>query len=94
MAKEATENKKTKGSDLDKSIDIGMDQFGRFVKLRWLWLVVVGIVMWYFVAYILPQMAPPSPGSILQYAFQIAFAIFFGIIQFVAIFWFLGRPRT
>src|SRR6266568_2505233 len=79
MAKEATENKKAKSSNLDKSIDLGMDQFGRFVKLRWVWLVLLGIVMWYVVAYIVPQLSPPSPGSVLQYAFQIAFAIFFGI---------------
>src|SRR2546421_3497157 len=94
MAKEATENKKTKDGDLDRSINIGMDQFGRFVKFRWVWLLLFCIVMWYFLAYMLPQISPPSPGSVLQYGFQIAFAMFFGIIQFVAIFWFLGRPRT
>src|SRR5579864_291412 len=49
--------------------------------------------MWYIIAYILPQLTPPSPGSILLYAFQIIFAVLFGIMQFVAIFWFLGRPR-
>jgi len=84
---------KTKQGDLDRSINLGMDQFGRFVKLRWLWLVIVGIIIWYFATYIAPQLSAPSPGSILLYAFQIIFAILFGIMQFVAIFWFLGRPR-
>src|SRR5436309_1369226 len=70
-----------------------MDQFGRFVKLRWFWLLIVSIIIWYFFIYILPQLSPPSPGTIFTYAFQIIFAVLFGIMQFVAIFWFLGRPR-
>jgi ATP-dependent Zn protease len=88
-----TDDKKKKSSELDRSIDLGMDQFGRFVKLRWFWLLLAGIVMWYFIVYIVPQLTPPSPGDILLYAFQIMFAILFGIMQFVAIFWFMGRPR-
>lgn len=88
-----SEKTKAKRSDLDTSIDRGLDQFGRFAKLRWFWLVLVGIIMWYFIVYIIPQLSPPSPGSILVYAFQIIFAVLFGIMQFVAIFWFLGRPR-
>jgi cell division protease FtsH len=84
--------KKTQ-SDLDKSINLGMDQFGRFVKQRWIWLTLLGIVIWYWITYIQPQLTAPSPGSILLYAFQIMFAILFGLMQFVAIFWFLGRPR-
>src|SRR5947207_6424937 len=70
-----------------------MDQFGRFVKQRWLWLTLLGILIWYWITYIQPQLTAPSPGSILYYAFQISFALLFGIMQFVAIFWFLGRPR-
>ncbi len=70
-----------------------MDQFGRFVKLRWFWLLIVSIIIWYFFIYIVPQLSPPSPGTIFTYAFQIIFAVLFGIMQFVAIFWFLGRPR-
>ena len=86
-------DQKTKQSGLDRSIDLGLDQFGRFVKLRWLWIAIIAVVMWYFVVYIVPQLTPPSPGSILVYAFQIMFALLFGIMQFVAIFWFMGRPR-
>src|SRR5438874_9386174 len=84
---------KAKKSSLDKSIDLGMDQFGRFVRLRWFWLVVVSIIIWYTFVFVVPQLSAPSPGSILYYAFQIMFAVLFGIMQFVAIFWFLGRPR-
>src|SRR6266496_2878577 len=87
------EKTKTKKSNLDRSIDLGMDQFGRFVRLRWFWLVVVSIILWYTFFFIVPQMSAPNPGSILYYAFQISFALLFGIMQFVAIFWFLGRPR-
>jgi cell division protease FtsH len=84
---------KAKQSSLDRSIDLGMDQFGRFVRLRWFWLVLVSIVIWYTYVFIVPQLSAPSPGEILFYAFQIAFAGMFGLMQFVAIFWFLGRPR-
>src|SRR5438874_4971590 len=70
-----------------------MDQFGRFVKLRWLWLILAGIVAWYFIVNVIPQLAPPSPGTIFLYVFQIAFAVLFIVIQFAALFWFLGRPR-
>jgi ATP-dependent Zn protease len=85
--------KKTNQESLDRSIDLGLDQFGRFVKLRWLWLAISAVVIWYWIVYIAPQLTAPSPGAILLYVFQIVFAILFGIMQFVAIFWFLGRPR-
>ena len=88
-----TENTKTEPKDLDRSINLGMDQFGRFVKLRWLWFVILAIIVWYCAVYIVPQLSAPSPGTILLYAFQIMFALLFGIMQFVAIFWFMGRPR-
>src|SRR5439155_15493649 len=67
--------------------------FGRFVKLRWLWLILAGIVAWYFIVNVIPQLTPPSPGTIFLYVFQIAFAVLFIVIQFAALFWFLGRPR-
>lgn len=88
-----SENTNRKHSDLDTSIDRGLDQFGRFAKLRWFWLLLVSIIIWYFIAFIVPQLSAPSPGTVLLYVFQIGFAVLFGIMQFVAIFWFLGRPR-
>ncbi|HEV2580173.1 MAG TPA: AAA family ATPase [Ktedonobacteraceae bacterium] len=78
---------------LDKSIDQGMDQFGRFAKRRWLWLVLFSIILWYFVTQIGPQLSPPSPGTVFQYTFQIFFYMIAIMFQFVALFWFLGRPR-
>ena len=88
-----SKNNQKKQSDLDKSIDLGMDQFGRFVKLRWLWLIIAAVVGWYFIVYMAPQLTPPTPGVIFLYAFQIMFAVLYIMIQFVALFWFLGRPR-
>ena len=85
--------KEDKKNSLDRSIDRGLDQFGRFAKLRWVWLVLLSIIVWYFIVFIVPQLSAPSPGTILLYVFQIVFAVLFGIMQFVAIFWFLGRPR-
>ena len=70
-----------------------MDQFGRFVKLRWLWLILAGIAAWYFIVNVIPQLTTPLPGTIFLYVFQIAFAVLFIVIQFAALFWFLGRPR-
>ena len=90
MAKDDT---KKKPNNLDRSIDLGMDQFGRFVRLRWLWLLILGIVMVYFIVAIVPQLSPPTPGLIFTYGFQIIFAVMFIVIQFGALFWFLGRPR-
>jgi cell division protease FtsH len=90
MAKDDT---KKKPNNLDRSIDLGMDQFGRFVRLRWLWLVISAIVIVYFIISIVPQLSAPTPGTIFTYAFQILFAVMFIVIQFGALFWFLGRPR-
>lgn len=88
-----SENKQKQHDDLDKSIDRGMDQFGRFVKLRWIWILLLGILIWYFASSILPQLSIPAPGTIFLYAFQIFFYMVAIVIQFVALFWFLGRPR-
>jgi cell division protease FtsH len=84
---------KIEREELDRSIDIGMDQFGRFAKRRWIWLVLLSLVLWYFFFNIVPQLSAPSPGTVLAYVFQIGFAVMFIIIQFGALFWFLGRPR-
>ena len=88
-----SKDKSTKSGDLDKSIDIGMDQFGRFAKRRWVWLLLFSVVLWYFFATMLPQLSWPAPGTVFLYIFQIGFAVIFIVIQFAALFWFLGRPR-
>src|SRR5437763_15321435 len=87
------EKSKIERDELDRSIDIGMDQFGRFAKRRWIWLILFSLVLWYFFFNMLPQLSAPSPGTVLTYVFQIGFAVMFIIIQFGALFWFLGRPR-
>src|SRR6266704_1321868 len=88
-----SEKSNTTREDLDRSIDIGMDQFGRFAKRRWIWLVLFSLVLWWYFVVMIPQLSPPSPGTIFLYLFQISFAIIFIVIQFAALFWFLGRPR-
>jgi cell division protease FtsH len=88
-----SEKSKADREQLDRSIDLGMDQFGRFAKRRWIWLVLFSIVLWYIFFNIVPQLSAPSPGTVLTYVFQIGFAVMFIIIQFGALFWFLGRPR-
>src|SRR5579863_9743388 len=70
-----------------------MDQFGRFAKRRWFWLIVFSIVLWYIVTQVAPQISIPPIGSLLQYVFLFIFYMVAIIMQFVAIFWFLGRPR-
>src|SRR5438067_10052202 len=70
-----------------------MDQFGRFAKRRWIWLILFSLVLWYFFFNMLPQLSAPSPGTVLTYVFQIGFAVMFIILQFVALLWCLGRPR-
>jgi cell division protease FtsH len=79
--------------DLDKSIDRSLDDFGRFLRHRW-WLVLLLLVIaWYTITNILPQVSAPQPGTILAFVLQTGLLIFFILIQFIALFWFLGRPR-
>jgi cell division protease FtsH len=89
----AAESEK-KSNSLDHSIDVGLDQFGRFLRVRWLWVILSVALAWYIMVNVIPTLSPPSAGTVISYAFEIAFAIFFAVIQFVAIFWFLGRARV
>jgi cell division protease FtsH len=87
----------------DKAPDPGLAQIedqldGFFGKVVGAWkaflvIVVIGVLLWAFGA----QMVN-SWGQYILYGaymlFQLLFAILFMIIQFVALFWFLGRPRT
>jgi cell division protease FtsH len=87
----SSEDKKKARKDLDRSIDVGMDQFGRFVKLRLIWIVLSLVVLWYAINTIITQ---DQVGiSLFSGILQISFAIFYIVIQFAALFWFLGRPR-
>ena len=88
-----SDNTSKKQSDLDRSIDLGMDQFGRFAKKRWFWLIVFSVLLWFFVTRVVPQLTPPPASQIFQYIFLFLFYMVAIVFQFVAIFWFLGRPR-
>jgi cell division protease FtsH len=85
--KAATEQK----SSLDKSIDLGLDQFGRFLKGAWLWLTIILVLTLFFTSVI--KIPGIDPGTILTSMLEIGFAICYILIQFIALFWFLGRPR-
>jgi ATP-dependent Zn protease len=69
------------------------DGFGKFLKLYWAWIACAILIVWYVIDILIPQITPPTPNDILTYAIQIGFALLLGTMQFVAIFWFLGRPR-
>lgn len=86
-----TTGRKHPSSDLDKSIDVGMDQFGRFLKRGWLWIALFIVAIWFFRSGL--TIAGLDPGTLLGGMLQIGFAIFYILIQFIALFWFLGRPR-
>jgi len=62
----------------------------RFVKAVWLWVLIIVIATWsYFDADVLNMVL-----IALEFAGRILFALFFAIIQFVAIFWFMSRSKT
>jgi len=83
----------TINKDLDKSIDRSLDDFGRFLRHRWWLVLLLLLIAWYTITNILPQVSAPQPGTILGFVLQTGLLIFFILIQFIALFWFLGRPR-
>ncbi len=86
-------NTTKKQSDLDRSIDLGLDQFGRFVRIRWFWLLVFSVLLWYIAFRVVPTLTPPSSGTLIVYAFQMLFYGVIILLQYALLFWFLGRPR-
>jgi len=82
---------KERRSSLDKSIDLGMDQFARFLRGAWWWLSILLLFILLLASVIkIPGIDAPT---ILLLVLQVVFLVFLVIIQFVALFWFLGRPR-
>src|SRR5579884_4375343 len=77
--------------ELDRKIDSFLSRLGALFRFL-LVLVAIGLVLWFLV---IPNWETWGPYIFmgLYLIFQLFFAILFGIIQFVAIFWFLGRPR-
>ena len=62
----------------------------RFVRAVWLWVVIVVILAWMIIDPVVMNLVITIAGTILQYAMILAF----GILQFVAIFWFMSRSKT
>jgi cell division protease FtsH len=78
--------------EIDAAIDSIFAKLGRNWKWILFWVVVAGIIFFW----VIPNWKTLS-GPILiiaQLLFQLLFAAFFLIIQFGALFWFLGRGRT
>ncbi|HLH74915.1 MAG TPA: AAA family ATPase [Chloroflexota bacterium] len=87
----ATQSQRPQVEEIESSIDSFFARLGRSWKTILIIAVLFGI-LWFVVA--------PHIGDWLQYIlygafmlFQLLFAVLFMIVQFVALFWFLGRPR-
>jgi ATP-dependent Zn protease len=78
--------------NIDRFIDNLFDWFGRHIRAIML-LMVLAAFMW-IVAVPKWQTWLPLVGTGLLLLFQLLFAVMFMIIQFVALFWFLGRGRV
>jgi cell division protease FtsH len=77
--------------ELDKRIDSFLGMLGGILRFL-LFLAVIGAFAYWV---LLPNLEAWAPGLIFAFymIFQLFFAIMFMIVQFVALFWFLGRPR-
>jgi cell division protease FtsH len=82
--------------DLDRKIDANLDRVGKFLGF-WFrifkWALVVDVLA--FVIFFSPWSETLAPIflAVMQFIFQVFAVIFMALIQFVAIFWFLGRGR-
>jgi ATP-dependent Zn protease len=78
--------------ELDKKIDGFLGKAGAIFRF----LLVIGMIAAFFYFIYIPNLetAVGITLTVLQFMFQIFFAIMFMIIQFVALFWFLGRTRV
>ncbi len=82
---------RTSADDLDRSIDAGLDQCGHFIRRHWLLLALLVLIAWFLLSG--AALVGLNAGTILGYVAEVIFVIFAAVMQFVAIFWFLGRPR-
>ncbi len=83
-------------NSLDGSIDSFIEAVSGIVSRQLKWLVLLAIFAAVFWTFLLPtwQKWLPMVGYGALMLFQLAFAVMFMIVQFVALFWFLGRGRT
>jgi cell division protease FtsH len=79
---------------VDRSIDRSLDDFGRFVRRKWPLLILGGLAAWWLIVNGAPELAQLTPVSLLQFILQISLILFIVVAQFIAIFWFIGRPRV
>src|SRR5215831_3927272 len=77
--------------ELDRKIDRALGRMGMLVRT----LFVIGLLAFlgFFIVYPQWDTIGPFITTGLYLVFQLFFAIMFMIVQFVALFWFLGRPR-
>ncbi len=68
----------------------------RFVRRHSVSLAILAILLAVYATWFVPHFGYGGPlfGRILSMVLQIVFFMFLAIIQFVAIFWFMGRPRV
>ncbi len=78
--------------ELDRKIDSFLGRLGGIFKLL-VWLTVLGLFAYYI---LIPNLESWGPYMIFGFymLFQLFFAIMFMIVQFAALFWFLGRTRV
>jgi cell division protease FtsH len=86
----------TRQESLDSTIESFLDAVFGFIGRNYLklGLLCVAFAMFWFLAMPASKTWLPFVGTGLLLLFQLAFAMMFMIIQFVALFWFLGRGRT
>ncbi|HEX9014796.1 MAG TPA: ATPase, partial [Chloroflexota bacterium] len=89
-------NTASRKSSLDSSIDSFLDAIFGLIGRNLGRIGLVGVILATFWLVAMPSYRTwlPLVGTGLLMLFQLAFAMVFMIIQFVALFWFLGRGRT
>ena len=92
VSRQATPDEAT----IDSSIDSFLDAIFGFIGRNFVKVAAITVVLFAFWLYAMPSWRVwlPMVGSGVALLFQLAFAVFFMIIQFVALFWFLGRGRV
>jgi cell division protease FtsH len=81
---------KLKKNDLSAKRNRPLNRLLRFVRSIWIWALIVGLAIW-------AALNPVVLNLILlglSFGFQIAFALAFAILQFVAIFWFMSQTKV
>jgi len=84
------------GDELDQKIDEFLDRVGIIIRLIAKTIIVLLVFGLFFNFVYMPNAETVTPIllTIAMFLFQLLFAVFFMIIQFAALFWFLGRTRV